>query len=332
VYEGACAPEEFQLEVAPEGDFGSPETLAATVAGGDSSWAPEADLAAATRFEWRVAARLGAALGPYSVRQVFFTGPVCAGADLQAPVLLSPAQEDVVADASPTLVWSSAAEACLQEAYNFEVAADPAFGSAALSGSAGPSASFETEVDFLEDCTPYFWRVRAVFGEDMSSPYSTVGVFLTDFLGACPSHDSLPRLSGVVWDDQCASAGVIPGQAPPPAGCVYREGAYGGDGVRQPAEPGIAGVTIRYAAGPCPARGEGNAVWEVTGADGGYAYVLTPGVYCFWLDPAGDGNSDALGDGLFTYPPGGYDAPVNHEVEVDWGDVLDDLDFGWDAR
>jgi hypothetical protein len=263
---------------------------------------------------------------------MFFTGPTCTGADLQAPSLVSPAQNAIVADASPTLEWGSPVASCLQETYNFEVAADPAFSAPALSGSAGPWTSFETEVDYVEDCTPYFWRVRPVYGMDLSSPYSAVGIFFTDFLGTCPTHGSLPLVSGTVWGDQCESAGVIPGQAPAPPGCVYREGGYGADGARQVGEPGIAGVVIRYSEGGCPASGASNAVWEPTAADGSYWQVLTPGDYCLWLDSAGDGNDDVLGDGLATFPPGGYDAPSSYEITLDWGDVVEGLDFGWDAR
>jgi hypothetical protein len=331
-YEGTCAPDAFQVEVAPNGDFDSPETLTATTDGPDASWAPSIDLQPATRYEWRVAARSGDLVGPLSVAQTFFTGPVCTGADLQPPLLVSPAQEAIVADASSALEWASAVAGCLQESYNFELAVDPAFSAPALSGDAGPWTSFDTEVDYLEDCTPYFWRVRSVYGMDMSSPYSTVGIFYTDFLGTCPAHGALPRVSGFVWDDQCESAGVIPGQAPAPPGCVYREGGYGADGVRQAGEPGIAGLVVRYGTGGCPARGQSDAVWEPTDADGSYWQVLMPGEYCLWLDSAGDGNDEVLGDGLSTYPPGGYDAPSNYEITLDWGDVIEGLDFGWDAR
>jgi hypothetical protein len=73
-------------------------------------------------------------------------------------------------------------------------------------------------------------------------------------------------------------------------------------------------------------------MWEPTRAGGGYLQVLTPGEYCLWLDSGGDGNDVVLGDGLGTFPPGGYDAPSNYEITLDWGDVMDGLDFGWDSR
>jgi hypothetical protein len=332
IYDGPCPPDGFRLEVAPGGEFASPDTLIATTDGVTTSWRPARDLQPATRYAWRVAARSGSALGPYSISQTFFTGPTCDGADLQAPSPVSPEQEGIVNDPSPILEWSYPVTSCLQETYNFEVSADPAFSSPVLAGHAGPATAFETEIGYLVDCTPYFWRVRAVYGEDISGPYSAVGIFFCDFVGGCTAHSPLPRVTGVVWSDQCESIGVIPGEAPPPPGCVYREGAYGADGIRQPSEAGIEGVTIRYSPGGCPPSGNGATVWEPTGSDGAFAQVLTPGTYCFWLERAGDANEAVLGEGLLTYPPGGYDAPSNYEVTLAWGEVRAGLDFGWDRR
>jgi hypothetical protein len=331
-YEGECAPDGFRLEVAPGGEFDSPEAMVGAAAEGDTSWTPSQPLQPATAYRWRVAGVLGGDIGPFSIASEFWTGPTCDGSALVAPTLLLPAQDALLDDASPALAWDYPSAACLQAAYNFEVTDDPTFSRAVLEGSAGPSPSFETTLPYLQDCIPYLWRVRAVYGEDMSGPYSEVGLFTTDLTGACPTRLWLPRVSGIVWADECDAAGVIPGQAPAPPGCVYREGGYGGDGARQPGEPGIAGVTVRYAAGPCPASGEGRPVWEPTGSDGAYLQILTPGTYCFWIDPVADGNDAALGRGLSTYPPGGYDFPSNHEITLDWGDAMDGFDFGWDPR
>jgi hypothetical protein len=331
-YEGECAPDGFRLEVAPRGDFDSPEVVVAAAAPDDTSWTPSVPLQPVTSYRWRIAGVLRGDVGPFSIASEVWTGRTCDGTGLVAPTLLLPAQDALLDDAFPVLAWDYPSTACLQAAYNFEVTNDPTFSTAVLEGSAGPSASFETNVPFLQDCTPYLWRVRAVYGEDMSGPYSEIGLFTTDLTGACPARLWLPRVSGTVWVDECASAGVIPGQAPAPPGCVYREGGFGADGVRQPGEPGIAGVSVRYAPGPCPASGEGRPVWEPTGSDGAYLQILTPGTYCFWIDPVADGNDAALGRGLPTYPPGGYDFPSNHEVALAWGDGIDGLDFGWDPR
>jgi hypothetical protein len=49
--------------------------------------------------------------------------------------------------------------------------------------------------------------------------------------------DSRASISGVVWSDQCPVTGSCPATTPP--GCQCLEGTLGGDGVRQPDEPGL---------------------------------------------------------------------------------------------
>ena len=327
-YDGECAADGFRLEVAPDGEFGSTSVLVSSLGAATTSWTPGQDLQPVTRYQWRVAALRSGEMGPYSISPEFWTGPTCEGSDLGAPTLLSPADGAVIDDASPILAWESAQPGCLQAAYNFEVTDDPTFSAAVLEGSSGPSASFETALSFLRDCTPYLWRVRAVFGEDMSGPYSEIGVFTTDLTGACPQIPVLPVIGGLVWQDVCSATWPPPPVLPP--GCVFQEGLMP-DGVRQEGELPIEGVVVRYAQGACGGDGPAQTVLEATDEQGLYSQYVLPGTYCLWVDGVADGNEAILGRGRLTYPPGGYDFPARYTITVDWGDELMDVGFGWMA-
>jgi hypothetical protein len=172
----------------------------------------------------------------------------------------------------------------------------------------------------------YYWRAKAVFGEDISGPISAVSAFYTDFTGACAPHTGLPRLSGVVWLDVCT-----PGDGGTPAGCVWQEGGLAPDGIRQGNEAPLPGLLVRVAPGVCTSPDLG---WTngPTDSDGRYSQVVLPGTYCVWVFRDKDGNQAVLGSGRWTCPPGGYDSPVRYEVAIQWGEAEPELDFGWWRR
>ena len=326
-YEGTCPADGFSVQVAPGGDFDAPGTVSEETAPGTLNWAPDQDLLPTTFYAWRVAALLDGVPGPSSVTAFFWTGPTCDGTNLQAPILLIPENAAFISDPSPFFEWDYPHGSCLQANYALEVSANLDFSTDALHAGVGSGRSFETEVSFLEDCTQYYWRVKAVFGDDISGPYSEIATFYADLTASCGSHSGLPLIAGVVWNDVCQSSGP-PGPVAPP-GCVYREGGYGPDGIRQDDETPIAGLVVNYAKGGCPPTGPIHEAAVLTDEEGTYYQYVTPGTYCVWIDTAQEANTAILGRGRWTYPPGGYDSPVWHVLTLEWGDMQTDVDFGW---
>jgi len=325
-YAGECPPDEFRVEAAPDGDFNSPAAVVGTASADALSWTPDADLSPVTHYAWRVAAGSAGVIGPYSIPQDLWTGPPCGGADLQPPLLVTPADGTTVDDPSPLLDFDYPETACLQEWFSIDVSPDPDFATEALHATVGPSTEFDSDLAYLTDCTLYYWRAKAVYGEDISGPYSAVSAFFTDITGGCAPHTGLPRIAGVIWADSCQAAGSP--SPVPPAGCVWQEGGLAPDGVRQDAEPAIPGLLVRIAPGVCTSPDMG---WTTgpTNEEGRYSKVVLPGTYCVWVFRDRDGNQAILGVGRWTHPPGGYDAPVRYEIEIDWGEERTDLDFAW---
>jgi len=327
LYAGACPVDGFSVQVAPGGDFDAPETVSGETAPGALNWTPDQDLSPATFYAWRVAALLDGVPGPSSVTTFFWTGPSCDGTNLQAPVLLIPEEAAFISDPSPLFEWDYPQGSCLQTNYALEVSASLDFTTDVLHAGVGPGRSFETEVSFLEDCSQYYWRVKAVFGDDNSGPYSEIATFYADLAASCGSHSGLPLIAGVVWNDVCQSSGP-PGPVAPP-GCVYREGGYGSDGIRQDDETPLVGLVVYYAKGGCPPTGPIHEAAVLTDEEGNYYQYVTPGDYCVWIDTAQEANTAILGRGRWIYPPGGYDSPVWHNLTLEWGDMQTDVDFGW---
>ncbi|MBE9479415.1 MAG: hypothetical protein IMY80_05565, partial [Chloroflexi bacterium] len=111
--------------------------------------------------------------------------------------------------------------------------------------------------------------------------------------------------------------------------CVYREGGYGPDGIRQDDETPLAGLVVHYAKGGCPPTGPIHEAAVLTDEEGAYYQYVTPGTYCVWIDTAQEANTAILGQGRWIYPPGGYDSPVGHILTLEWGGMQTDVDFGW---
>ena len=327
IYDGACPPDGFHVQVAPGGDFEPPEIVSGETAPGTLNWTPDQDLLPTTFYAWRVAALLDGVPGPSSVTAFFWTGPTCDGTNLQAPILLIPEEAAFISDPSPLFEWDYPQANCLQENYALEVSASLDFTTDVLHAGVGPGRSFVTEVSFLEDCTQYYWRVKAVFGDDISGSYSEIATFYADLAVSCGSHSGLPLIAGVVWNDVCQSSGPPGPEAPP--GCVYREGGYGPDGIRQDDETPLVGLVVYYAKGGCPPTGPIHEAAVLTDEEGNYYQYVTPGDYCVWIDTAQEANTAILGRGRWVYPPGGYDSPVGHVLTLEWGDMQTDVDFGW---
>ncbi len=183
-----CA-DEFVLEVALDGDFNAPSVIQELVPGTQTTWTLTQPLQTASMYQWRVHARVqesyGETNGPNSPALWFWTGPICDASIPDIPELVSPFDGEIVNDPSPPLDWSYPDVGCLPEGYVFEVSEQPDFLQMALSGSSSsPYTGFETNIDFLQDCTDYFWRVAVLYNAQPGT-YSDVWEFATDFQGNC---------------------------------------------------------------------------------------------------------------------------------------------------
>lgn len=323
-YEGACAPDAFRVEAGPEGDFGSPQAVVGNTAAGATTWSPSTDLLPVTEYAWHVAAVSGSTIGPYSVTEAFWTGPVCDSPDLWPPSLISPDTGGWVTNPSPDLEWAYPETDCLQTSYKFEVSTDPGFSAAVISGQTGPWPSFATNLDFLTDCQTFFWRVAATWGEDIVGPYG-VDYFHTQFGDTCVGQMELAVVAGTLWSDVCPTSGVCSGN--PPAGCECIEGYVAADGVHQEGEVGIPGVNVRYGTGPCPAS-DWSADAGETDANGGYAQWVPAGIYCVWIDELEADNQALLQPGWWTRPIP-YDLPRGYSITLATGEQRTDVDFFW---
>jgi CSLREA domain-containing protein len=139
-------------------------------------------------------------------------------------------------------------------------------------------------------------------------------------------------ISGKVWHDLCA----VPehGYPPtPPPGCADPDGDgifSDANGILEPGEPGIPGVTLRLKSGPCASGTD--LMTATTGSDGGYSFSgLAAGTYCVSVNALADGNDTVLLPGGWTYPAFGAN-PARTEVVLGDGGVRADVNFGWDYQ
>jgi len=139
-------------------------------------------------------------------------------------------------------------------------------------------------------------------------------------------------IAGIVWHDLCA----VPehGYPPtPPPGCSDPDGDglhTDANGILEPGEPGLPGVTLRLKSGTCAAGSD--LMTAVTGPDGGYSFpALAAGTYCVSVDALHDGNDLVLIPGGWTYPTLGGE-PAMTEIVLGAGEARADVNFGWDFQ
>ena len=323
-YPDECGPEGYQVQVTDYGTYEDSDTVSVSTGTSSTIWSPAESLLPATDYEWRVAAMVGDARGPYSPSSRFWTGPLCDAATMPAPTLAEPADGSTVDSSNPPLVWTHA-EGCLPEYYSVELSADPGFGGASLVADFhSPIKAVIPAVD-LADCTTYYWRVTAHRGA-ATPPLSATWSFSTNFTGSCPGSGSA-SISGVVWHDLCATPwDTQPTPVALPTGCL--EG-YDANGIREAGEPGLEGVRVDLGLGPCPSAGLAEAM---TAADGSYSFeALSAGTYCVSVDALSEPSASVLIPGSWTVPTPGEE-PAAASVGLGDGAAMTAIDFGWDFQ
>jgi CSLREA domain-containing protein len=136
-------------------------------------------------------------------------------------------------------------------------------------------------------------------------------------------------IGGLVWHDLC-SIPYGPPPATPPPGCVFIGGLPEANGLLEPGEPGIPGVTLHLKAGTCAAGAD--LATAVTDSAGAYSFSgLAAGTYCVSADALGDGNPSALIPGGWSFPDRNVTV-VQTEVTLTPGEIRPDVNFGWDFQ
>ena len=303
-----------------------------------TQWGPGSPLEPGKQYRWNVAPINGTTLGPVSDTFIFFTGPVCSAASLVPPIMLEPADGAIFNETTDLLWWDYTA-GCTPTGYQVDVATDSTF----ATGLYPPGI---TDIPLtrvmlgdppLAECETYYWRVAARDGATVG-PFSPTRSFVADTTGTCSGGGGVPPASasigGTVWHDLCITPDG-PAPAPLSAGCVDEGGSIRANGIREPGEPGIAGVQVDLYYGDCDLAGTSDAS-VLTDASGQYLFdgLTSFGNYCVAVNPGISPNSSILIPGEWTYPdsisPDGVAYQSFGGIEADVH--VDIIDFGWDYQ
>ncbi len=321
---GSCNPERYQIRLST-GPFFT-DALGGGVSGSTTSWTPTVPLEPATEYAWAVNPVVGSTLGPSAGFFYFFTGPMCHPSVFVAPTLLEPANNAVIMDNNPTLIWDYPDD-CLPAGYVVHLSTDPTFADTSLHGGTGRPSTRWMAGSPLRDCTRYYWRIAPITGTTVG-PFSETFTFRVE-ISACPAEEeTMNMIRGKVFHDTCSVPDAGPLPDPLPLGC--RADAAIGDGVWQPFDPGIEGVVVRLGSGACPAVDRGAVV---TDANGDFFFFAEPGHYCVSVDSLDVRNDEILVPGSWTSPADSAGAQVaSWEVDVSAGETVYGVYFGWDYQ
>jgi hypothetical protein len=319
--DASCNPEGYRIELRTgplftddlSGGTGNPSTL----------WSPGSPLQPGREYEWAIQPINGTTLGPIAGYRYFFTGPMCDTASLHAPALLQPEDGAVITDLNPSLIWQYP-DPCLPHGYRVDLSVDPTFTDTSLSGGTGNPSSRWGPGSPLIDCTTYFWRIAPI-NDTTLGPFSVANSFRTNVSGTC-APEATATVRGVLWYDQCSvPLDTSPAPSPMPAGCVADAYGIDADGIHQPGEPFMTGITVAIGPGDCPVGGPVSTTTDGTGA---YAFTgLTPGKYCINVNAASF--VGPAGTGHWTVIPSGHEGNTYRSVLLGAGDTLTGQDFAW---
>jgi hypothetical protein len=293
------------------------------------TWTPGTPLEPGREYRWSVRPVSQGVEGAVSEVRTFFTGPTCEAGNLSAPIPISPLNHWIVDDlAGLKLTWWYP-DGCLPDSYDVEISPMMQFENSPLNENTVTPNMYWTPTNTLQDCTRYFWQVKAV-KDGQTGQASQVYTFRVDLTGSC-APETLGMIQGTVWEDQCVGPGAgTPMPNPLPLGCV--PGSPDGIFTNQsydPGEPGIGGLVVSLWNGACPSSSHWRDV--STFQDGMYDfYMVSPGTYCVMLDTKYAWNGSVLIPGGFTFPLDavGY-AAASQTIEVSPGQDVKNVNFGW---
>ncbi len=248
------------------------------------------------------------------------------------------------------LVWEDDTNCLPTDGYRVEVSTSPGFPHDSRTNAWNEESGLHAIwfiapwVDW-EECQQYYWRVTGLMPEPERDQMSETFTFIINTAGlACPAFEvgpvtlgpgvGLPPLghaaiSGHVWHDECAVPDETPSSTPP--GCIsLSDGGLEANGVLDPSEGGIAGVTVHLSPGSCPGDAGRTDATDSSGQIG--FYNLAAGDYCVWVDALADGNDAVLIPGGWTAPERGVELAVASVTLANDDDIRRDLLFGWDFQ
>ncbi len=98
----------------------------------------------------------------------------------------SPREGTMVSTASPALSWSYKNESCTPEGHGL-VVQNQATGQTVLHGDGGAYTSFQTSLDYLQDCQLYrWWVIPTLAGQAAPSYAFYTASFVSNFNNSCP--------------------------------------------------------------------------------------------------------------------------------------------------
>jgi hypothetical protein len=356
-YEGECEPEAFKISFFSDREFPDATTVEREA---DTTWWVPPALEPGSGYRWYVQAISGSAEGPWTGGD-FRTGPVCGDPSAYAaPALLGPAdgesvplQHITLSDGTliPTVsfhfTWDDPSSCLPPEGYRLQIS---------------PWRDFRPGSDLDEfttthqramfffppgvewrSCSNYYWRVSTVLPDGSDGPTSETWAFVTPSAsgGFCmevhfppaefvPAEAGTSAIAGHVFHDECAVPFETTDEVP--EGCIrLPDGGMEANGVLDPDEVGIEGVTVHLAASPCPSVG---AQTDATDSAGQYSFAsLAAGTYCISIDAMGEDNISVLIPGSWTMPYRWYGpGPIYTEVVLGEADIQRLNDFGWDHQ
>ncbi|MBK7897636.1 MAG: NBR1-Ig-like domain-containing protein [Candidatus Promineifilaceae bacterium] len=184
------------------------------------------------------------------------------------------------------------------------------------------------------------YRADFLMADAAGNPFGVDGladqVIWVQIVVGLPEATAVPNsaaIGGVVWEDVC----FFTTSGNPSAGCVDISadgtGFYRGDG-ELINEPRLAGITVKLAAGACPADAivPANTVLATTITDDGGLYRfegLDAGLYCVAIEPFSSENVDLLIPGDWTWPNYGVGL---QGINLAAGEERLEVDFGWEFQ
>jgi hypothetical protein len=328
----SCIPHEFTIYYQENG-FQMHED---DTSGENTSSPLEETLLPGREYKWTAFARHLAAIGVIPDWNTFYTGPVCSGQSLVAPVLKEPLGNGWIShNHQQKFEWFYPGD-CLPTSYTYQFASDPAFSNLLTSGTTPLYQQHLYET--FPSCSTVFWRVAARDGTTIG-PWSAVGDFhwVRWFDDCAQTHYlsiNTAEIKGRVFHDVCpqTSSSVPLGQTLS-VSCTTTSGfGVHGNGNRDLYDLPLI-VTINLGSGPCPSVGLDS---QTADGFGRYQFVVqTPGVYCLSITKQQSGiegltyNPVNLNLGLWTHPLT-KESTVEYTLNFSDGYTSIVENFGWD--